>query len=127
MKLRKYEIDAITSKTKELILEQIKIPDFSKELKQHEKVIKEFNKAAHLHNEDSKKLRKILSKSPIKTDFYVRTVSLLEYDEENILKRLKRDYLNKKIPPSAVIQQEIILSSKTDLVEIVDTIVKKFV
>lgn len=142
MKLKRYELDAVVSKTIDKISSKIKVPDFTEELrnkkKLHDQYVKLLNKkdaadyAARIFAERNKLNNYYL----FRKDKYgnIKPYSVYkdegEYPKFDIIenkKKLIEQYLSEKLPTYKTLENDVILADNKDLNKLVEEIVAKYV
>lgn len=118
MKLKKYEIDAITEKVINTVKQNLKLPDFKKELSE-EKII--LDKISNLREKITKlndEISELRNKAIIKYN--------TDFNEKVVLNTLTADFYRKNVPPDSEIQNAVILSNNKDLNALVEELIKKY-
>lgn len=125
MKLRRFEIDAIVDTIYVKIKNNLKIPTFDKEVKERERLFKEYSKLFIASDEASKTLKDFCFKHGFgtyrSTDNYQK-----EYDEKTFRTKLVSEYIKNNIPQNKDLENDIILSGNKDLAELVEELTKKY-
>ena len=125
MKLRVFEIDAIASKVIETIKNSVKIPDYSKDIKERTKLYDEFLSLWQKEKELTEQRESFGKKHKFTLP---STWNGLRHDftPENYKKQLESEYLNSKLPERKDIENAIILSGNKDLNDLVAELIKKY-
>ncbi len=118
MKLKKYEIDAITEKVINTVKQNLKVPDFKKELSEEKVILDKINNLKEKIQALSDEISKLRSKSI----FHYA----IKYNEKLVLNTLTADFYRKNVPPDSEIQNAVILSNNKDLNALVEELIKKY-
>jgi hypothetical protein len=125
MALKKYEIDAITSKVIDTIRDRMKIPDFTKELEERRKLYSKYKKLAEEYDKLNKELE-TLDKSDYNPTYSVKFGKLDDYNYDFYLKMLVNNYQNNHLPKRFEIERDLILENTKDLAALVDKLIEKY-
>lgn len=125
MALKKYEIDAITSRVIDAIKDTIKLPDFSKELEERRKLHNKYKKLAEEYAKLEKELN-ALSNPEYNPAYAVKYGRIDDYNYDQYLKTLISKYQNNYLPNRFEIERDLILENTKDLAALVDKLIEKY-
>jgi hypothetical protein len=127
MKLKKYEIDAVVSKIIDEISSRIKVPDFSKELKEKEKNHKHYCNLLLEQQELANKISTFIRENNLATVYRGVNGKYPEFNAEHAKKLMEQAHISSLLPNRSKIENEVIIADNKDLSSLVKEIVAKYV
>jgi hypothetical protein len=125
MALKKYEIDAITSKVIDAIKDRMQVPDFTKELEERRKLHSKYKKLSDEYAKLNKELESLYNEE-YHPAYTVKPGNLTDYNYDNYLKILIGRYHNNHLPNRFEIERDLILENTKDLAALVDKLIEKY-
>jgi hypothetical protein len=125
MKLREFEITAITNKVHEELTKNLKIPSFDKEIKKEKEYYDIIDKSIYKINKEKDKIKEIQNNSE-KYVLSVLTTHIKDFNKDALNTRFKNKFISDNIPRLSKIKESVILSNNSNLSELVDELVKKY-
>ena len=124
MKLRVIEIEAINQAVTKALTEKLKIPDYSKELKEYEKGYNEVLTIQAEIERLTKKKNELTNTLSISS--WNASAANLPKDVKMYESNLRSKFISAHLPNSMDIQNDILLSANKDLGELVKELVAKY-